>query len=270
MTSGELRFFEGGSPMPQLNQRQYARTFVASSTRYIYPEIKLVSEAPGRVVNVPMSCEIFSRGGGVSGAVTINGQIQPDWKETYHAHGYGNAQPGTWKPGHYRADCKYGDKLINRAWFEVTDAVAPTAAPTTPVAPPNAPVAAVPPLSDIDARITSVRLFESGFGATPLDQRQYGASFAASQARYINVEVTLNHSAPGRVVYATIYCRYLRDGTTQIARSAIQYTIQPNWTSSVNVGGWGARSPGYWQVGSYSVVCDDGQQTLGQATFDVR
>ena len=274
VTTADLRFFEGGTPMPPLNQRQYTTVFGAGSARYIYPEVKLLSEAPGRVVNVPMSCEIFSKSGAVSGAVTINGQIQPEWKETYNAHGYGNDQPGTWKPGHYRADCKYGDKLINRAWFDVTESGAAPASPpgTPPVAPnpaPSGPVALVPPLSEVGARAGSLRLYESGYGILPVDQRQYGTSFVASSTRYINVELTLNHSAPGRVINATIYCRFDRGGTT-VARMQIKYAIQPTWTSSVNVNGWGTKTPGFWTPGSYTVSCDDGRQTLGQVGFDVR
>ncbi|MGH7593005.1 MAG: hypothetical protein ACRELE_04030 [Gemmatimonadales bacterium] len=86
----------------------------------------------------------------------------------------------------------------------------------------------------------------------------------------MDVEVTLSHTAPGRIVSATIYCRYLRDCTIEIARLPIDYTIQPTWIASTNVAGWGSRSPGFWQPGSFTVVCDDGRQTLGQQVFEVR
>lgn len=267
--TGPLRFFEGGEPMPQLNQRQYGTAFSSGSARYIYPEVKLSSEAPGRVVNVPISCAIFGAGGAVSGAVVINGQIQPTWTDSYSAHGYGNSSAGYWKPGHYRADCLYGTTLINRGWFDVVagGAGAASAPPPAPPPPSGGSLAGNPALRAINARATGIRFFESPRGYTQPSNRRYYSYFASGNARYINVELTLDHNAPGRIVNASIACRYLRDGSL-LGRVTVRFTIQPDWTGTVSTGGWGSDNPD-WRPGSYDVVCDDGQRTLTQGSFRV-
>ncbi len=268
VTTGTLRFFEGGSPMPVLAQRQYVTTFPSGSTRFIYPEVKLTSEAPGRVVSVPISCEIFGPGGEVSGAVTINGQIEPTWTESYSAHGYGSVGGGTWKRGRYRADCRYANSLINRGWFDVVDGTGVTSPPPAPApATAGTPVQSEP-LRSMHARVTNVRVFESPAGFTPMNSRQFETRFSSRTARYINVEVTLNHDAPGRQVTATLTCKYLWDRDS-IATVPVRYTIQRDWTATVSVAGWGRATPGYWHGGSYQVVCDDGYGQIGRATFDV-
>jgi hypothetical protein len=270
VTTGTLRFFESGDPMPPNNQRQYGTTFSSGSARLIYPEVKLTSEAPGRVVSVPISCAIFGAGGAVSGAVVINGQIQPTWTETYNAHGYGNASGGSWKPGHYRADCRYGTRLINRDWFDVVAGGAPTSPPAAPPAPlpPSAPLAGLPALRAINAHVTLLRFFESGRGSTQPSDRRYATSFSARESRYINVELTLSHTAPGRLLTATIYCRYVRDGAALVGRAEVSLSIQANWTYTITTGGWGSDNAN-WRTGNYAVTCDDGQQTIAQGSFGV-
>ena len=268
VTTGALRFFEGGDPMPQLNQRQYGVAFSSGSARYIYPEVKLSSEAPGRVVNVPISCAIFGAGEAVSGAVVINGQIQPTWTESYSAHGYGNADPGYWKPGHYRADCHYGTSLINRGYFDVVAGGAAAAAAPPPPPPSGGSYTGSADLRSINARATSLRFFESPQGYVQPADRKYSASFSAASARYINVELTINHNAPGRTLTTTVYCRYMRENGSTLGRVNVRITIQPDWTGTTSTGGWGSDNP-HWVPGNYTVICEDGQRTLFQNAFRV-
>ena len=209
-----------------------------------------------------MSCAIFGNEGAVFGAVTINGEIEPTWTDTYHAHGYGSSTPGSWKPGRYRADCKYGDKLIGRDWFDVTEGS------TSP-----APVAGVPPSAgagQFSPEIASMQFFESGVGDVPRAQQVYRDVFDARTARYINAEVTLRHSAPGKVVTVVLTCHFLHGDGSPLGSVKLTYPIQPTWVASYTFGGWGTANPGNWVPGTYRVTCDEDGRTLGQGSFQVR
>ncbi len=119
VTTRSIRLFEGDRTPPPLNQRTYGTRFSAPQTRYLYTEVLLDFEAPGRVVTVPIVCTIFDGNGGVKGSLSLENQIAADAKSWVNATGWGSAQPGTWKPGRYRVDCRYGEKLVARTRFEM-------------------------------------------------------------------------------------------------------------------------------------------------------
>lgn len=274
LRSAGLRFFEAGSSIPALNQRRYDTRF-AGSSRFIDVEVKLVYEAPGREVGIPMACDLFARGDQVYATISINARIQPTWTESYHAQGWGSSRGGSWPAGRYRVECKYGGRLIGRDWFEIVSGGAPPepspppASPTpAPSPPPSSGVAG--PLAAIGARVTSIRFFESGYGTTPAGERDYQEVFSAQASRFINVELTLEHEAPARTVSVTVTCRYLRNRSEEIGRARIPFRVNPETTSIRNTGGWGGRNPGTWQSGVYQVVCDDGRSRLGAGEFLVR
>jgi hypothetical protein len=119
LTSQGLRFFEAGSTIPQLAQRQYDTRFASGATRYVNIEVKLTYEAPGREIAVPLACDVFTDAGQVYATISINARIQPTWTESFHTQGWGTARGGSWPVGKYRAECKYGGKLIGKDWFEL-------------------------------------------------------------------------------------------------------------------------------------------------------
>lgn len=269
LRSAGIRFFEAGPNIPVLNQRQYDTRF-AGSSRYIDVEVKLSYEAPGREVSIPMACDLFARGEQVYATISINARIQPTWTESYHAQGWGSTQGGSWPAGRYRVECKYGGKLIGRDWFEIVTGGAPPRSSPPAAPPPPPPASGTGPLAAIGARVKSLRFFESGYGSTPENERDYQEVFSAQGARFINVELTLEHDLPGRTLSATVTCRFLRNRSDEIGRARIPFRINSSGTSERNTGGWGGRNPGTWQPGGYLVACDDGRSQLGQAEFLVR
>jgi hypothetical protein len=273
-----LRFFESGSGAPPPAQRQYDTRFAAGASRFINVEVRFQNEAPGREMVIPMSCDIFTSTDQVFTSLAIHAKMQPDWTASAYYNGWGTAQGGWWKPGRYRVECKYGGKLIGRDWFEVvsgggTDAApapAPSPPPNRPILPPAPPPASPSgPLGRLEARVRAMRFFESGYGTTAMDQREYRTVFPAAETRFINVELRLEHQAPGRVLSAALRCTYQREDAA-IGTPRIQFRIDAGATSSVASGGWGARNPGTWQPGSYTVVCEENGTPLAQARFEVR
>jgi hypothetical protein len=114
-----------------------------------------------------------------------------------------------------------------------------------------------------------MRFFESGYGSTPLEQRSYRSTFSAAEARFINLELAISHDAPGRVLSASIRCQYFRNGATA-GTPRLSLRLESSATLTVATGGWGARNPGSWQPGAYSVVCDENGSRLGDGGFEVR
>lgn len=255
-----LRFFESGSGAPPPAQRQYDTRFAAGASRFINVEVRFRNEAAGREMVIPMSCDIFTSADQVFTSLAIHARMQPQWTESAYYSGWGAARGGWWKPGRYRVECKYGGKLIGRDWFEVVSGGPPPPPPSGTTS---------GPLGRLGVRVRAIRFFESGYGNTPMDQREYRTVFAAAETRFINVELLLEHQAPGRILSAALRCEYRRDGV-RLGIPRIMVRMEADATTSVGSGGWGARNPGTWTPGSYTVVCEEGGTPLAQARFDVR
>ena len=275
-----LRFFESGSGAPPPAQRQYDTRFAAGASRFINVEIRFQNDAPGREMAIPMACDIFTSTDQVFTSLTIHAKMQPDWTSSAYYSGWGTARGGWWKPGRYRVECKYGGRLIGRDWFEVVSGGGSgTPAPAPPPPPPNRPIlppsppppsgTSAGPLGRMGARVRAMRFFESGYGNTSMDQREYRSDFAAAETRFVNVELVLEHEAPGRTVSGALRCEYRRD-TARIGAPRLQFRIEPNATVSVTSSGWGARNPGTWAPGSYTVSCDENGVPFSQARFAIR
>jgi hypothetical protein len=262
LTAKGLRFFEGPDETASIEQRKYTREFGTDVTRFIKVEIELGYDPPGRVVRFPFACVLEREGAQVLTTIALTATVQPGWSESYHVAGWGNRSAGSWEPGRYRAECRYGDRLVARDWFTVR--------PGGHIPPGDAPSAEAEPLASLGAKVAAIRLFESGFGDTDRSERIYADTFAAGESRYINLEVTLAFDAPTSPIEAEITCRYLRNRVEEIARTTLVYRIPPGERQRWAASGWGARSPGYWQPGEYLVACDDGAATLGQAGFTIR
>ena len=117
-----LKFFEAPARSPPLGSpdRRYSKTFTAAQTRYVHTEITLSLAAPGRYVGLPVGCTMYSASDAVIGSFTIENTIEPNATSWVNERAWGADRPGSWKPGHYRVDCKYGEKLIARSGFEIT------------------------------------------------------------------------------------------------------------------------------------------------------
>jgi hypothetical protein len=131
----------------------------------------------------------------------------------------------------------------------------PTPAPTpTPPAPPSAPGS---DFSSLNARVSSLRFFESGFGVLPREQRVYAQRFGKDTTRYIHWVLDLEHPAPGRPIDYKITAIYLRDNGTPAWEEIWQQTkdahVEADWTWSYQEWGYGFDNPGNWESGLYRV-----------------
>jgi hypothetical protein len=258
-----MRFFEGQTIMPELALRRYVDSFPVNQTRFIYAELKLRYDPPGREFTIPFACTVTRDGGTVVTTISIVAKVQATWNESYHAAGYGRGTPGWWQPGRHDVQCTYGGEVIFREWFRV---VAGGAA----AAPLEGPIAQAQPLAGIRARVASIALFPSLQQLPPEESRQPTTTFDSATLRYIGARVLLSHDAPGSTISATLNCRYLRDRDTEVGRVTLPYRIQSSWTSTWTAIAFGNDAPGFWVPGEYLFACDDGRRTLAQQRFTVR
>ncbi|MBL8987389.1 MAG: toll/interleukin-1 receptor domain-containing protein [Gemmatimonadetes bacterium] len=121
VTAKSMRFFESARGIPAFGNRVYGSRFAAAQTRYVNTEVVLELEAPGRTLQIPVGCTIFNRAGGVTGTFTLENRISANSTSWQNASGWGADRPGSWKPGPYRVECRYGDRLIARNRFEILD-----------------------------------------------------------------------------------------------------------------------------------------------------
>ncbi|HET9065873.1 MAG TPA: toll/interleukin-1 receptor domain-containing protein [Gemmatimonadales bacterium] len=256
-----LRFFEGPATTASLAQREYRGSFAQDITRFINVELKLTYDPPGRTVRFPFACPVSQEGGAVVGTIALTATVQPTWDTSFHTAAWGRGAPGSWNPGRYRVECRYGDALVARDWFTVE--------PGGFQPPADAPVAQATALDGLDARILAIRTYESGADPVPRDDRLYATEFDATATRYVSVEVVLGFRRAAQRTVSDLHCRILRGKASEVARMTLRFEIGPGETWRWASTGWGAPRPGTWAPGDYLVACDDGVVTLGQVGFRI-
>ncbi len=116
-----IKFFEGPAQSPPFGSadRVYGKTFAAAQTRYVHTEVTLALAAPGRLLVLPIGCTVYSAADAVVGSFTIESTIQANAVFWVNERPLGADRPGSWKPGRYHVDCKYGEKLVARGAFAI-------------------------------------------------------------------------------------------------------------------------------------------------------
>lgn len=264
-----LRFFESPDRTLPLAEREYRTRFPDLATRYVQVELGLSYDAPGRVVRFPFACTVGREGAQILATLALTATIQPDWTESFHDTGWGNRTPGAWEPGRYRAECRYGDRLVARDWFTIEPGAGEEKGVERDPAdaePRRSPAAAS---DELGARISTVRFFESGYGSTRQEDRRYNSSFRSDEARYINIEVTLTYPRTSASAAVRLACRYLR-GSEELGTVQLGFDVLPGETRRWSSGGWGDATPGYWTPGNYRVACSDGARLTREAGFTIR
>ncbi len=89
--------------------------------------------------------------------------------------GWGTPDPGWWKKGIYKWECFIDGTSVGTAQFYVIKAGLPTE------------------ISNPYFNISSIRLFESPRGGTPIKDREYLSAFSSKETRYINIEMTVEN-----------------------------------------------------------------------------
>ena len=108
-------------------------------------------------------------------------------------------------------------------------------------------------IPSLDAQVTDLLFFESGYDAPPADERVYASSFGKATSRYINWELHLDHPAPGRRIDFQFHVIYLRADGSVFAEPDSDTYMEADWEGSVYYRGWGWSEAGEWPAGTYDV-----------------
>ncbi len=152
---------------------------------------------------------------------------------------------------------------------------APTPAPPAPApVPAPSPTAKLPPTeylgSDfprLQAKVISLRFFESGWPIAAEHERVYTGSFVQSQARNIAWEVNLAFPpAPGRFK-GTVESTWYGPQGKALETLATPFSILEGKTSARIAQAF--KVPGHWDLGEYRVVLKINETELARGSFQV-
>jgi len=121
----------------------------------------------------------------------------------------------------------------------------------------------------LDANVTKIRFFESGFDAIPRRERVYKNRFSSSNTRYIDWELNLEHPQQGRQVDFKIDAIWYRSDGSVLAKQTKKTYIKPNWTNSYHSRGWGSDSRSWWFPDTYKVEFYIKGEKVSSGTFEV-
>ncbi len=281
-----IRFFEGGKPLPGVLQRHYGTRFDSAATRSVYVEIGLAYPPAPKATALRIECGYTAPSGAPAGTAVVDVQADAGWELSVHAGGAGEDKPGGWAAGTYPVACRHGGKVIATGTFEIgRPAPAPVAAPASagktaarppakPAAPTNDANAKTPAVlsgatvGTLKARVTAIRLFESGGEVPDRKDRVITSSFDALTTRFINIELELEYPRATRSIAFEIGCRF--DGPDSTARTpTVRGSVDAGWVGSYHAAAWGARNRGMWPEGTYEVSCRGDGKTVATSEFKV-
>lgn len=124
-------------------------------------------------------------------------------------------------------------------------------------------------LNGLDAKITALRFFESGWDPPGKTDRRYSAVFLKQAARFINWELNLTHSPLVERVSFEVEAIYIAPGGTEFGRHTKQIVLEEGWTRSWYARGRGYHEPGNWSIGSYRVELFVKQRLVVSGNFKV-
>jgi hypothetical protein len=280
-----IRFFEGGKALPGVLERHYGTRFDSAATRSVYVEIGLAYPPAPQAAALRIECGYTAPSGAPGGTAVVDVKVDAGWELSVHAGGTGADAPGGWAAGTYPVACRHGGQVIATGVFEIgrptpAPVAAPPAAgkatrpPAKPVAPTNdanAKIRAVlsgAAVGSLKARVTAVRLFESGGEVPDRKDRVITNTFDALTTRFINIELELEYPRSPKRIAFEIGCRF--DGPDSTARTpTVRGSVDAGWIGSYHTAGWGARNRGMWPEGSYKVTCRGDGKTVATSEFKV-
>lgn len=261
-----VRFFEGGTALPGPRERQYATRFDSAATRLIYVEIGLAYPPLARSASLRIECGYSGPGGVGAGTAAVEVQADAGWELSVHAGGAGREPAGSWKPGAYRVECRYGGRVIASGGFEIAAAVRPAAPPPPRREEPKKEIQAT--WGGLKARVVAVRFYESPGGTVDQKARKVTTTFEARTTRFINVELDLEYPKAAKAVDFEVQCRATgADSTARVA--VLKGSVQAGWAGSYHTGWWGSRERGLWPEGKYAVSCLESGVPVASAEFTV-
>jgi hypothetical protein len=122
-----------------------------------------------------------------------------------------------------------------------------------------------------DVDFISVKLFESGYDATPQSERHYSTHFDKSASRYIFYEASVRNNLYNvRSNSVKIYAEFYKPDGSLMADPVLEYTLPSDWATADLWHGWGWAERGNWETGRYRLVLYVNHEKLAELYFTIQ
>jgi hypothetical protein len=121
----------------------------------------------------------------------------------------------------------------------------------------------------LNARVSSVRFFESPLSTTPLAQRVYRYRFPQSSSRLIMWQVSLVYPPAGYRRDFRFEAVYYRPDGSELVRDTITTYSEASWPGSDHTKGRGWETSGNWPTGVYRVEFVAGGLRFASGSFEI-
>jgi hypothetical protein len=124
-------------------------------------------------------------------------------------------------------------------------------------------------IPSLEAKVTGLSFFESGYQGTEKGNRVYANQFRRERCRYINWELRLSY--PERKRHSDFQIDeiwYKPDGSI-LAKQNLKAHLQESWVWSYHNHSWGWEEPSHWPPGQYRVELSVGGSRIAIGLFTV-
>ena len=145
-----------------------------------------------------------------------------------------------------------------------TPAPAPTLISSTPM----------PSRPDYDVAemvyVSDLLFFESGYDTPPYEERLYATRLAEDSTRYVNWELNIDYPEPGDRIYFDIDAVWYGPDDDVLYEDTFEDAyLEADWAGSYHSMGYGARQPGLWEAGEYTVDLYVQDEWLAGGSFEI-
>ena len=235
------------------DQKKYRKVYDQSESRYLYCELsfynKLFDEKEWEA-DLKFNCT--NRETGEQLCSLDKHIVVPKNKNViYVREGWGTPEPGWWKKGSFEWEVLFDGEKVGNAEFYIVNGGKVTEE--------NNPY----------FNIKSVKLFESAREGMPIDNRIYLKKFAASNTRYINVELCLENKFEDDSFPLELQFNFYNDAGQHKAFMSYFREIKKHHGEIILDTGYGSDNIGYWYGDHYTLEVLFMDQALAIIPFEV-
>ena len=124
-------------------------------------------------------------------------------------------------------------------------------------------------ITNVGAQVDTLLFFKSEKGLPEVDKRKFTKYFSASETQYINWQLNLRRSPPGKRIYFKVIAKYFYFNKEESSEHYLDTYYDAHWSSSHHSSGWGSTNTNYWKIGKYYVQLYVNDQLIAQEPFFV-
>ena len=246
-TIENIKLFERGKTIPNIEDRFYALSFYKEYSRYIAVEVSfknnLYQEAKQEHA---IEFVWYDSKGVVEGKLNGTVQIQSDWASSiYTSSGWGWKEPGKWTPGEYKVDIYIDNLKVSEKSFLIKEK---------------------------EYRINSIKMFGFREDRPVQKNRAYTRTFNKDSIKFLSVEIGFTNLFFEKEHHEHFVMLKWFDSEGKFEGKQEGTTdIKPEWKASTYTSkGWGYTELGKWSVGEYMVEVYLDNKLIGKETYEVK